>query len=362
MQALVGLVLAISVSQAAPAATTGGIAGRVTVAGSNTAIAGARVMLMPAGRPSGPIGVPPQTTTDQDGRFVFDGLAPGNYRLDVQKTGFAPLSGPGTPPRLIQVAAGQIVDGVSLQLQRGGVIAGKVFDPSGEPLTDARIMAMRRMGTPTGAAPRFIPAPMQGPQQTNDLGEFRVSGLAPGEYYVAAIPGGALAFGGPATAPASSGNAPTALTTTFYPGTTDPASGQSIAVTPGAEVNIVITMQSAPAFRVSGLVVDPDGTPVARAMVMMMGDPRSGLVMGPIGTAQTQEDGRFVIGNIPSGSYRLTATVPITTLNAAGGGGVSGGTFTTFSSSGGGIELPPPVVVADSDVGGVRLVVRRPPQ
>src|SRR5438128_751176 len=79
MQALVGLFVAISLSQAAPTATTGRITGRVTAVGANTPIAGARIMLFPAGRPIGPIGMPPQVTTDQDGRFVFDKLAPGEY-------------------------------------------------------------------------------------------------------------------------------------------------------------------------------------------------------------------------------------------------------------------------------------------
>jgi hypothetical protein len=363
MQALVGLFVAISLSQAAPAATTGRIAGRVTVEGANTPIAGARIMLVPAGRPTGPIGMPPQATTDQDGRFVFDTLAPGEYGLVVQKTGFAPLLGPEARPSMIRVAAGQTVDGVSVQLQTGGVIAGKVLNPSGEPLTDAGIMAMRRINGPAGAtASRFMPAPMQGLQQTNDLGEFRVSGLAPGEYYVAAMPRGAMAFGGPATMPGSTGNARTAITTTFYPGTTDQAAALPVVVAAGAEVgNIVFTMQSAPAFRVSGLVIDEDGQPVARAMVMLMGDPRSGMFMGPAGRAQTQDDGRFVIGDVPSGSYRITATVMMTVSNVSGG--VSTGAFTSFSSGIiGGMERPTEVVVADADVTDVRVLVHRPPQ
>ena len=361
MQTLVGLFVALSLSQVAPAATTGRLAGRVTVEGAGTPIPGARVMLIPNGRPSGPFGMPPQATTDQEGRFAFERLAPGEYRLDVQKTGFAPLFSPGARPGTIQVAAGQTVDGVRVQLQKGGVITGKVLDPSGEPFTDARVMAMRRTnGLAAGAPPRFLPAPMQGAQQTNDLGEFRLSGLASGEYDVAAMRSGAF---GPVTAPASNGSARTALTTTFYPGTTDPAGAQSIMVAAGAEVgNLVFTMQAAPAFRVSGLVVDENGTPVARAMVMLMSDPRSGMFPGPAGNTQTQEDGRFVIGDVPAGSYRITATVPMRFNN--GSAGLTGGTITTFSSSGGigGIEPPSEIVVADADVNGVRVVVRRPSQ
>jgi protocatechuate 3,4-dioxygenase beta subunit len=363
MQILVGLFVAIWLSQAAPAATTGRISGRVTTEGANTPIPGARIMLLPVGRPGGPISMP-QAATDQEGRFVFDGLPPGEYRVDVQKSGFAPLSSPGTRPITIQVAAGQSVDDVRVQLQRGGVITGKLLDPSGEPFTDARIMAMRRVaGPPTGAVPRFIPAPMQGQQQTNDLGEFRVSGLAPGEYYVAAMRGTSAL--GAATTPASDGSARTVLTTTFYPGTTDPAGAQSIAVEAGKEVsNLIFTMQAAPAFRVSGFVVDGNGAPVARAMVTLMGDPRSGMFTGPAGNTKTEEDGRFVIADVPAGHYRVMAMVPMTFSSAGGGGGVVGGTFATVVSTDiGRIDQPPEdVVVADADVKGLRVLVRRPSQ
>jgi protocatechuate 3,4-dioxygenase beta subunit len=375
MLTLVGLVVALSLSQAGPVATTGGIAGRVTVEGGNTPVPGARVMLLPMGRPNGPmIGGPPQAITDQEGRFAFDRLAPGEYRFEVQKTGFAPLFNlfAGGRPSTVQVVAGQTVDGVRVQLQRGGVIAGHVLDPSGEPFADARVMAMRRVNESAGfAPPRFIPVPMQGSQQTNDLGEFRVSGLAPGEYYIAAMRGtNVLGVNRSAAPPASNGSARTVPATTFYPGTTDPAGAQSVAVAAGQEVgSLAFTMQSAPAFRVSGFVVGDDGTPVARAMVMLMGDPRNGMFMGPAGNAQSGEDGRFVIDDVSAGSYRATAMVPMIMNNGGIGGaagsagiGATGGIVSFSSSDLGRSEPPAEIVVTDADVRSVRVIVRRPSQ
>ena len=97
-------------------------------------------------------------------------------------------------------------------------------------------------------------------------------------------------------------------TTTYYPGTADQAGAQVITVAAGAEVsNIVFTLQSAPAYRVSGMVVDENGAPIAHAMVMLMNDPRSGMMfIGPGGNAQTGDDGRFSIGDVTPGTYRLT--------------------------------------------------------
>src|SRR6266487_826294 len=188
---VMSFLVALFIGQAAAPAATGVITGRVTAEGTNAPVAGARIVVMTAGRRTGPMGPPPQATTDQDGRFAFDKLAPGEYGLNVQKTGFAPMNESMTRQRTFTVAAGQTL-AVDLQLQRGGVITGRVLDERGEPMTDIRIMAMRRMPVPinAGAGSRFLPAQMQGPQQTNDLGEFRVAGLAPGEYVIAAVPYG----------------------------------------------------------------------------------------------------------------------------------------------------------------------------
>jgi protocatechuate 3,4-dioxygenase beta subunit len=163
-------------------------------------------------------------------------------------------------------------------------------------------------------------------------------------------------------------------TTTYYPGTADQAGAQAITVAAGAEVsNLVFALQSAPAYRVSGMVVDENGAPIAHAMVMLMNDPRSGMMfMGPGGNAQTGDDGRFSIGDVTPGSYRLNASVPMI-MSSSGAGGAAGisGSFTSWTVSNGGVttsrmvngtpQQPQEVTVTDADVRGVRVVARRPP-
>src|SRR3954465_12228258 len=119
MQVVVSLLLALLIDQAAAPAAPGRIAGRVIAEGTNAPVAGARVMVFPMRRrmpPPGPMGMPPSAMTDQDGRFVFNGLAPGEYRVDVQKTGFASSIDPAAQPKTYTVAAGQAVDNISIVL------------------------------------------------------------------------------------------------------------------------------------------------------------------------------------------------------------------------------------------------------
>jgi protocatechuate 3,4-dioxygenase beta subunit len=393
MLQICSLLVAMSFSQAPSAAdATGRVAGRITLEGANTPISGARVILVPAGpptRPMGPmrpIGPPPQATSDHDGRYLFPRIRPGAYHLQVEKTGYAPLAD-SSRARTVQVVAGQSADDVDVQLQRGAVIAGKVLDSSGEPLPDARVMALRRVSQP-GAPPRLMPAGGMG-QQTNDIGEFRIAGLPPGEYYVAAMSRPAsMMFGGPgvdattATAARTPSQSRTTTATTYYPGTSDQGAAQPIAVAAATEAgNVVFTMQTVPSFHVSGIVVDEQGNPVGGAMVMLMGNAREGMFMGPAGNAHTQASGRFDIDDVPAGSYRAHASIPITFSstggNAAGGvstgassgivmsggGGGSWVSTTSFANgtvTGGSMDAPVELVVADSDVTDVRMTVRRP--
>jgi hypothetical protein len=108
------------------------------------------------------------------------------------------------------------------------------------------------------------------------------------------------------------------------------AEAQAITVSAGGTVSDVsFTMQSTRAFRVSGIVVDGSGAPVSGAMVMLNGDPMTG-VIGPAGRATTATDGQFVIAGVISGRYRLMASVPTIVSGPTGGrpattGGVSGG-------------------------------------
>lgn len=367
------LAAAVSSAQAPQAGTQPGaarISGRVVEDGTNAPLSGARVTAIAMQRGpivSPPAGPPPQTITDADGRYAFDGLPPGRYRIDAQRTGFAsPLADPSAF-RTFEVAAGQTLAGVNFSLPKGAVITGQVLDPSsGEPLVGAMIMALKRLeivGTSAVYSPPGLPLlrPAGQSAQTNDLGEFRIFGLPPGEYFVAASPRPNFPI---ATNPISRTSSTTAAAPgiapvmTFYPGTADASTALPVTVAAGqVATGIVIRLLTAQTYQVSGTVVDQNGTSVPGAMVMLRNDPRtSGFSAMPPANGRSDASGYFVIGGVTPGSYMAMASVPLPTARGASSGGVDSLPRIVRPVS----SPEPNVTVTDGNVDGVQIVVQLP--
>ena len=316
---LVGLVLGLILATTPASAQSFGAfqikgpnaqaSGRVVEEGTNVPISAARVVFAFRGRSR------LQRVTDQDGRYSFDELEPGPYRLMVQKTGYVSLEPASVPT--YWVLAGQSLDVGTVSLQKGGVVAGRILDSFGEPIVDISVRAVK----PGGAIDRMGEA-----SRTNDLGEFRVFGLAPGEYIVAASP---RPFGNDVLSR-------TMVSSTFYPGTSDPSAAEVLTVRAGQTVaGIEFRTVMASTFKVSGTVVDELGMPIAGATVVLAGDSRAsgGIAAGIVGETRSDGMGRFSVNTVTSGKYYARATTPPSD--------------------------PVQVIVSDADVPGVTIVVQR---
>jgi hypothetical protein len=297
---------------AQPTGQTGGVSGLVIEDGTSAPVAGVRVLVLLDDGRSTPSGPPPATVTDPDGRFHFDVLPAGRYHIAAQKAGYAPPMDPSSM-QMFEVSDGQTLEGLTVPLRRGGVISGRVLDPLGQPLAEVSVTALlRRLSSDapltaltSSGAPLLMPS---GHSQTNDLGEFRIFGLPPGEYVIGANP---QSSAGEAS---TSSSATTIMTSTFFPETADVSAAEPVTVQEGETVSdLTIRLVRVPAFRVSGVVVDQSGAPVAGAMVMLMGgdgrgpDPLRFLIMGSPGMSQSDASGRFTFGDVPAGSYTLRA-------------------------------------------------------
>jgi hypothetical protein len=114
-------------------------------------------------------------TTEDDGRVVFDNVAPGRYRVTVSRRGYT------RPPITVTVARGATAP-IELPMMPAGVISGRVYNANSQPLGAIEVLAMK-VSYPGG---RRTLAPVQS-VMTNDLGEYRLFWLAPGRYYVSAV-------------------------------------------------------------------------------------------------------------------------------------------------------------------------------
>ena len=349
------------------ASAYGRITGRVVEQGQNTPIAGARINLLPAGRPTT---LPPpmfETTTDIDGRFAVEYVPPGEYRLQASKAGYA-MTTLDALPAAVDVSAGQTRSDVSIALVRGGAIAGRVTDTAGEPAAEVSLLALRRL--PNGPP---MPVPTGRGAQTDDLGVYRIYGLAPGEYYVEANPRPSFGMFNVST-PRPSVSVPT-----YYPGTRTPDSAQAITVIAGETVKDVdLRLIETPAFQISGVVVDESGAAVAGAAVSVNPerDPASGipLMFTLPSNVRTNADGTFSVPNLSPGAYVVTVGVPITGVPAGSGGGIGGvstsgaGGFTNFTTwtvnpngisfSGG--DTQQRITITDANLDGIKLILNRP--
>lgn len=236
-------------------------------------------------------------TTDANGRFEIRELAAGNYTVSASKSGFVSLRyGQRRTTDLdvpIPLADGQVVDKVVIGLPRGSVIAGRVTDEFGEPLANANVTAMR-YGYISGAR-RLTPAQSR---TTDDLGQFRLFGLTPGDYVVSAN------FRNAETTESSS-EPPTGYAPTYYPGTPNPAEAQRLRVEVGQEQSsVVFALVAARLVRVSGTVMNSQGVPITNGNVMI-GPTGGGLPGTNINTGRIESNGAFRINNVPPGRYRL---------------------------------------------------------
>ncbi len=126
--------------------------------------------------------------SDRNGRFAFESVTPGAYRLiATYDGGYVPAEygqrSPTGQGSKIEIAAGQKMTGVRLAMSPTGSIAGRVYDKNGEPVAKAQVMAMRQVykeGRRTYTIAQMV--------ATDDRGEYRLFWLAPGRYYVSAKP------------------------------------------------------------------------------------------------------------------------------------------------------------------------------
>jgi hypothetical protein len=148
--------------------------------------------------------------TREDGTFAFSNLPPGSYLIEATRAGYVPvriLERDTTAP-VLTIAPGQSPSRISITLTPGAVVYGRIIDDKGEVVVGAVIEALKTTHE-NGLGRRTVVRRAA----TNDLGEYRLFALLPGEYVIRAtrpsLGAASLAFNNIETPPI------------YFPGTID---------------------------------------------------------------------------------------------------------------------------------------------
>lgn len=242
------------------------------------------------------------TTTDAEGRFEFEELVPGTYRLDAAAERYLRMYHGGQPytglgavvPKGITVREAESFDKADLSLPRGGAIEGRLLDEFGDPAPG--LMVQLSQVVYAGGRQRLMPmGSRERSLLSDDRGHFRIHGLAPGTYYLSVLAG---VF---AEQSEAGGFAPT-----YYPGTTNLSSALPLTIEVGQEItNLTFPLTPARMARISGRAVDEEGDPIASATLLLATADRSGISDFFVTRAQGNLDGTFVLRNVPPGLFTL---------------------------------------------------------
>jgi len=115
--------------------------------------------------------------TNNRGEFAFDSVDSGVYKVVVMTGGFVRRDS-----KKIELTAGQAIDDIFLSMTPTAAISGRVSNLSGQPLAGISISLQRKAYSANGT----IIYSTVFSARTNDLGEYRMYWVAPGNYYVAA--------------------------------------------------------------------------------------------------------------------------------------------------------------------------------
>jgi uncharacterized protein (DUF2141 family) len=277
------------------------VRGRVTDAATGRPLRMALVVLAPSERTAR--ATDRYSRTEDDGTYEFSAVPPGRFTVTASKARYATLQYGQTLPApsglVVDAAPGRVLERLDIALPRAAAIAGRVTDELGDPLERASVAAMR-----IGYSERGRELVTAASGITNDAGEYRISQLQPGDYYVVASERDD-GFG-------SEPDADIGFLRTAYPANADIAGARRVPIRDGQDAfRIDITMLPARAGNISGRVITAEGLPAANvSLVLQAVDRGPGSGLGS--ETRSGADGTFLLPRVITGRYELHARLNVT--------------------------------------------------
>lgn len=271
---------------------TGSISGRV-ITDAGQPVSNAAITVRGAGRSASGYRA---AATDDDGRFQVDDLQSGAYTVIARAPGFAVAQDDDDSSRRPHYRLG---DSITITMMKGAVITGRVTTAGGEPVVAAPVRALRvrdvegkRIGVQESAFNRF----------TDDRGIYRIYGLLPGGYVVAAaVKGRSVGVW----------NAYYADVPTYYPSSSRETAAE-VVVRKGDEVTgIDIKHRGERGYTVSGTVSGQTDSSQRGPGIMIISvalSHASSRTSEAQATVERDGSRGFEIAGVPEGDYDIEAT------------------------------------------------------
>jgi hypothetical protein len=247
-------------------------------------------------------------STNGLGQYEFRDLPAGRYSLGANRAGYLGMSfgqtRPSEPGRPIELADAQVMEKVDIVLPHTAIISGRVLDEAGEPLAGANVLTMQYKFF--NGKRRLLP--VRGNAITDDVGQYRLSGLEPGEYYVQGSSRETWETDPP-------DKQTLGFLPTMYPSAPGVGEAQRVRVRAGQETNgIDISLVPGKVAKISGTVVNSQGQPLAGETLNMSFEIRGEYFMSMSGgqSAKVNPDGTFLFRNIAPAEYHLNVRTPAT--------------------------------------------------
>ncbi len=242
--------------------------------------------------------------TDDKGAFAIRDVEPGRYSLAASRDGYVASSicmmGALRLPEIFAIGAKESITNLTFRLRRFAVMAGRVSFEDGEPAMNIRVEAYReyrnhlRHGYSVAAS-----------ATTNDRGEYRMFGLQPGSYVVAATDET------PAVASEREQNAAVLrYTTTFYAHSTKLSEAVPVRLEYGQEISgIDVFLMRVRKVKVRGHVISGlSGEPVGSASIALQRlDAHNTASIAVAVHATFDRDKQFEIRDVTPGTYVIWA-------------------------------------------------------
>jgi len=283
---------------------------------------------MPNFNTSGPVfisgpGAGRTTSTDGNGRYEFKNLAAGRYSVSVSKGSYINLPygqrRPNEPGKPLEVLDGQTIEKIDFALPRGAIVTGRVLDEFGEPAENIQVSLMQ----PRTVQGRSQMASTGRTVQTNDLGEFRLVAIPPGQYYLSASSRSLSPIA--IESDDRSGYAPT-----YYPGTGSLGEAQRLTLAVGQTlIDLTMTLVPARMAHIAGFAMDSQGRPVTSGNITITQRVNNGpsFTMGMGG--MIKPDGSFLLSGLAPGEYVVSVTSQTPSLGGVVGTNDVGESATT---------------------------------